>query len=201
MNSSSARSSELPTAEVRPTGRHLWTGLAIGAGVGVLSSLISTLGARSWYEALVKPEWAPPSPLLAPLQLLVFLLAGAGWAFLSASGAPFERKRIVLRWFWAQLALGLLWALCFFGAHSSGWGYTVILTWWCAVVALLWTGSRLSRTAFFLLLPLFGWVTFASALNFGILSFNVLRQTSAEMDADPRNGNSPAEPPIIVKKK
>lgn len=177
------------------------TGLAFGAGVGVLCALVSALGARGWYGSLVKPEWAPSGPSFGPLQLLIFLLTGAAWAYLSASRAPFERKRIVLRWFWAQMALGLLWALCFFGLHSAGLGYTVILLWWCAVVALLWTGSRLSRTAFFLLLPLFCWVTFASSLNFAVLSFNVMRQTSASMDADPRNANSPADPPIIVKKR
>lgn len=188
-------------SEVRPTTRQMVTGFAFGAGVGALAALISALGGREWYRALVKPEWAPASWALAPLQLLVFLLTGAAWAYLASSRAPFERKRIVLRWFWAQMAIGLLWSLCFFGAHSSGLGYTVILGWWCAVVALLWTGSRLSRAAFFLLVPLWAWVTFASSLNFAVLSFNVLRQTSAEMDADPRNANSPADPPIIVKKK
>ncbi len=185
----------------RPTQQQLGMGLALGGGAGALCALVSFLGAREWYQSLVKPEWALPGWTFAPVQLLVFLLMGAALGHLWASRAPEARKRIVLRWFWAQLALGILWVLCFFSLHSVGLGYTVIMLWWCAVVALLWTGSRLSRAAFLLLLPLFAWVTFASSLNFAVLSFNVLRQTSAQMDADPGNSNSPANPPIIVKKK
>ncbi len=185
----------------RPTQQQLGMGLALGGGAGALCALVSFLGAREWYQSLVKPEWALPGWTFAPVQLLVFLLMGAALGHLWASRAPEARKRIVLRWFWAQLALGILWVLCFFSLHSVGLGYTVIMLWWCAVVALLWTGSRLSRAAFLLLLPLFAWVTFASSLNFAVLSFNVLRQTSAQMDADPGNSHSPANPPIIVKKK
>ena len=185
----------------RPTQQQLVTGLAVGGGAGVLAALLSFLGARAWYASLIKPVWALPIWALAPLQLLVCVLMGASLAHFWAARVPQARKRIVLRWFFAQIALGVLWALCFFALHSAGLGYTVIMLWWCAVVALLWTGSRLSRTAFFLLLPLFSWVTFASSLNFAVLSFNVLRQTSAQMDADPNNSNSPANPPIIVKKK
>lgn len=176
-------------------------GLALGGGAGAFAALISFLGMGGWYASLVKPLWAPSAWTFVLMQLLVDVLMGAALAHLWASRAPDARKRIVSGWFWAQLALGLLWVLCFFTLHSAGLGYTVIMLWWCAVVALLWTGSRLSRTAFWLLVPLFAWVTFASSLNFAILSFNVLRQTSAQMDADPTNRNSPANPPIIIKKK
>jgi benzodiazapine receptor len=200
MNSSlhSLNGAHSPT---RPTPQQLRTGLALGGGAGAFVALISFLGMGGWYASLVKPLWAPSAWTFVLMQLLACVFMGAALAYLWASRAPDARKRVVSGWFWAQLALGLLWVLCFFTLHSAGLGYTVIMLWWCAVVALLWTGSRLSRTAFWLLVPLFAWVTFASSLNFAILSFNVLRQTSAQMDADPTNRDSPANPPIIVKKK
>ena len=188
-----------PSSQTKPTTKQLSTGLAIGGGVGLV--LCSLLGARDWYAGLVKPIWAPPMALLPLVQLLVFLVMGASLAQLWAVQAPIARKKVVLTWFWTQLVFGVLWNISFFGLHSIGWGYTLIMVWWCVVAALLWTGSKISRAAFFLLLPLALWVTFASSLTFAILSFNVLRQSSAQMDADPRNRNSPAEPPIIIKRR
>lgn len=201
--SSSTRSTpgQRPSFEAQPTPRQFGTSLGTGGGAGVLAALLVFLGARAWYPLQVKPLWAPPGWTLALVQLLVFVLMGAALAFLQASRAPEARKKVVRLWFTTQLLLGLLWSLCFFALGSAGLGYTVALLWWCAVIALLWTGSRLSRRALWLLVPLWAWVTFASSLNFAILSFNVLRQVSAQMDADPRNANSPIDPTIIVKKK
>lgn len=203
MNSSYVRAqhSARSISEARPTGSQLLSGFAVGAVTGLFATVCSVLGAPGWYENLVKPMWAPPSWAFVPAQLGVFALMGVALSFLQASQLHSERKRVVLTWFWVQLALLLAWSVAFFTLHSPSWGYGIALTLWCALVALLWTGSRLSRTAFYFLVPLFLWVTFASSLNFAILSFNVLRQETAEMDADPRNANSPIDPSIIVKKK
>lgn len=203
MNSSYVRAQDGARAlsETRPTATQLWSSVAIGVLTGLLASLCSVLGVPGWYTTLVKPLWAPPSWAFTPVQLMVFALMGTAFAFLQASSAPLPRKRVVQYWFWIQLVLNLAWSAAFFAVHSASWGYAIGIVLWCAVVALIWTGSRLSRTAFYFLVPLFLWVTFTSSLNFAILSFNVLRQETAEMDADPRNANSPIDPSIIVKKK
>ena len=200
MNSPSTAAHAVAPLSDLPTSSQQARGLAAGLGVGVLAALFCLAG-RGWYESLVRPKWAPPVTFLALLGIVVALLSGLAGAHLWAARAPQARSQVVRSWLWIQLALGLGWSAAFFGLHSAGWGYAVIMTWWCAVVALLWTGSRLSKMAFWLLLPLWMWVTFASSLNFAVLSFNVLRAESAEMDADPRNANSPADPPIIVKKR
>ncbi|RYX85312.1 tryptophan-rich sensory protein [bacterium] len=190
-----------PRFEAPPTKQQFLTSIILSAGAGVVAALCSSVAMGAWYRGLIKPVWAPAEWLFAPLQILIFALAGIGLAYLSASQAPAARKKVVLNWFWAQLILSISWAICFFILHAPAWAYTMIMLWWCAVFALLWTGSRLSRRAFWFLTPLFFWVTFASSLTFAILSFNVLRQASAGMDSDPRNRNSPAEPPIIVRKR
>jgi len=200
MNSSSI----LPNVPTRraalPDKAQITRGFVLGVGAGVFSALLTFVG-REWYASLVRPEWALSIAVLVGLQLLIWPCAGVAWAHLGASGMMEGSKKVVLTWFWITLALCLVWSASFWAFKSAGWGYTVIMCAWCAAVALLWTGSKLSRTAFFLLVPLWVWITFASSLNFAILSFNTLRQVSASMDADPRNANSPADPPIIVQKK
>lgn len=201
MNSSDIHSlagASVPS-QTEPTTKQLLTGLAMGGGVGAALCFLGF--SREWYSVLVKPVWAPPLWVLSLLQLLAFAFMGASLAHLWAARAPLARKKVVLSWFWTQLVLGILWNGFFFGLHWIGWGYAVIMVWWCIVAALLWTGSKVSRAAFFALLPLAVWVTFASSLTFSMLSFNILRQSSAQMDSDPRNRNSPAEPPIIIKKR
>ena len=145
--------------------------------------------------------WAPAEWAFAPIQFVIFLLAGAGLSYLWASRGVDASKRVVLTWFWTQLALCVAWSFCFFTLHSSAWGYFVAMLLWCAVAALLWTGSRLSRRAFYLLVPLFFWATFSSSLSFAVLSFNALREETASMDADPKNANSAIDPSIIVRKR
>jgi len=200
MKSPSIPSSLAPRRVALPDKTQLWRGLAVGAGAGVLSALFSMLG-RDWYLSLVRPEWAPPMAVLALLQLLIWPCAGVALAHLWATHYLEESKKVVLTWFWVTLALCLAWSGAFWAFKSSGWGYTFVMCAWIAASALLWTGSKLSRTALFLLVPLWVWITFASSLNFAILSFNTMRQISAEMDSDPRNANSPADPPIIVRKR
>ncbi len=203
MNSSHlhARGNARPLSEERPTGQQFFNGLAIGGAAGVVSALCSLLGTGQWYRMLIRPLWAPAEWMFAPVQLLIFVLAGLGLASLWASQIQTANKRVVLRWFWTQLVLSLAWSIAFFVLHSLAWSYAIVMTLWCIVVALLWTGSRLSRRAFWFLAPLFFWVTFTSSLTFALLSFNILKQETARMDADPLNSNSAIDPPIIVRAK
>lgn len=196
-----AQRNAAPPLEAHPTATQLWSGLALGGVAGIVAALFPLLDNGKWYHSLFRPIWAPVEWAFAPLQVFIFLLAGAGLSYLWASRSTDASKRVVLTWFWIQLVLGVAWSFCFFVLHSSAWGYVVVMLLWCAVVALLWTGSRLSRRGFWFLAPLFFWATFASSLTFAILSFNVLRDETARMDADPANANAAIDPAIIVRKK
>lgn len=174
-------------------------GISMGAVAGALVAFLSLSGVRDWYPTLIKPPWSPPSWAFAPLWLLLFVLSGAALGLVWATGnqvtggwAPRTKRALVC--FWVQLALHVAWSAAFFGARSPGWGYAVIILLWLAVFATLWIFSKIARAAGWLLVPYFAWVTFASALNFGILSLNVLRPTVQQMDDDPRNGDKDMKP-------
>ena len=74
--------------------------------------------------------------------------------------------------FLLQLALNASWSWLFFGLQSPRLAlYGIVLLWgvMAATIIVFW---RHSVAAGVLLLPYFGWVAFASCLNFEILQLN-----------------------------
>ena len=192
-----------------PNARQVLAAVSICLLAGALASALSFSGAREWFPGLLKPSWTPPAWLGEPIgpafsALAQFLTEEVGRGFgvvslalyLSLAGvlaylwaAPLSNptRLWALRWFWVQLGVSVAWSGALFALRSPGWGYLTICLLWFALLALLWTGSKVSRAATILLLPYFAWTTFASCLNFGILGFNVLKPKVEKMDADPRN--------------
>lgn len=162
-------------------------GIALCEAAGAIAGFATSASVQTWYRTLEKPSWTPPDWVFSPVWITLYAMMGAALAFLWAQPAGSQTRTWALRWFWAQLGLNVAWSFAFFGWRSPGWGYIVIVALWCAILALLWTSSRVARPATWLLVPYFLWVTFASALNFSILSINVIKPRVERMDADPRN--------------
>ena len=173
--------------------RNVWPKVALGIGVCELAGLVSLFwtvpGVREWYPSLQKPQLTPPSALFGPVWIVLYALMGIAVGLIWATGLKQPREKRAFRWFWIQLALNVAWSAAFFGFRSPAWGYVVIILLWLAIAATLWLFSKLSRTAGWLLAPYLLWVTFASMLNFGILSLNVIKPGVQKMDQDPRNRN------------
>jgi tryptophan-rich sensory protein len=124
-----------------------------------------------WYRQLVRPAWAPPAWLFAPVWTLLYLMiAVAGWL-------------VWLRWDWegaplalalwaVQLVLNATWTPLFFGLRRAGLGFANIFLLWLAIIATISAFERVSLVAALLLLPYLLWVTFASALNFSVWQLN-----------------------------
>jgi tryptophan-rich sensory protein len=130
-----------------------------------------------WYEQLAKPSWRPPNRLFAPVwAVLYFLIAVSGWLIWRQAG--FVGAALPLAAYSVQLILNAAWSPIFFGLHRPDLAlFDIIMLWlFIAVTVLLFypicPGSAL------LLLPYFGWVTFATALNFAIWRLNPERSTN-----------------------
>ncbi|MBW3635213.1 MAG: tryptophan-rich sensory protein [Armatimonadetes bacterium] len=173
-----------------------WPKIALGVAIcqlaGVLGGLLSMSGIREWYPALQKPTWTPPDAVFAPVWTILYAMMGVALGLIWAKGLVSSREKRAFAWFWGQLALNVLWSAVFFGFRSPAWGYVVILLLWLALAATMWLFSKISRASALWLAPCLAWVTFASMLNFGILSLNVVKPGVQRMDADPRNG--PVDP-------
>lgn len=182
--------------------RTLWPKIALGIFIcelaGVLGALFTVSGVRDWYPSLIKPPWTPPAAAFGPIWTLLFALMGVSLGLVWAQSDQTPRKKRALIWFFVQLMLNVAWSVVFFGGRSPGWGYAVIIMLWLAIAATMWIFSKISRSAGLLLVPYFAWVTFASALNFGILSLNIIKPTVQKMDKDPRNGPNDQQEPAAT---
>lgn len=184
----------------RPSLGQMAGGVALCEAVGLSAGYFTQSSVGSWYQTLILPSIAPPSWVFTPVWIVLYAMMGVALAYLWAAPPNAVARVWALRWFWIQLALNFSWSAVFFGWRAPAAGYAVICVLWCAIVALIWTGGRAARPTVWLLLPYLLWVTFASALNFGILSLNVLKEKVEVMDADPANANAPLSDRAIREK-
>ncbi|HEY5800039.1 MAG TPA: TspO/MBR family protein [Burkholderiaceae bacterium] len=127
------------------------------AGIGALA----TSNAREFYAALVKPEWAPPGSVFAPVWTTLFFLMGvAAWLVWRARG-----WNGALTLFCAQLVANALWSWLFFAWQRGALAFVEVLVLWAMIAATLLAFWRIRPLAGALLVPNLAWVTFASALT------------------------------------
>jgi len=126
---------------------------------------IASAGAGAFYEQLLRPGWAPPASLFAPVWTVLYILMGvSAWLIWREFG--FKEGKSALALFSIQLCANALWSWVFFVWHQGALAFAEVILLWCLIVATVRSFRRLNTAAAALLLPYLGWVTFASALTF-----------------------------------
>ena len=145
----------------------LWITVCLGGGLVIGHALRPD----AWFRALERPAFAPPDWVFAPVWAILYvLMAVAMWRV-----ERYHRMRDVggaRTAFLGQLALNFAWTPIFFGLHAVHLALGVIVTLWCAIAATFVLFHRIDRTAAYLLVPCWAWVTFAIALNGGYSFLN-----------------------------
>ncbi len=141
-------------------------------GVGVVAGLATQSSVGTWYPTLAKPFSTPPDWLFAPVWTLLYALMGVAAYLVWRQEWGRSSVRAALAAFGVQLALNGAWSLVFFGQQSIGGGMVVIALLWIALAVTTWLFARLSRPAGWLMAPYLLWVSYAAALNAGILVLN-----------------------------
>lgn len=151
-----------------------WLGLAgwlllsfAAAGVGAVASV----DAGPFYRQLVRPEWAPPAGVFAPVWSGLYLLLGVA-AWLVWREAGLRGARLALSLFVIQLVLNALWTWLFFAWREGALAFAEILALWALVLATLLAFWRVRPLAGALLIPYLAWVSFAVALSFATWRLN-----------------------------
>ena len=164
------------TAARTPPSARAWLGLVAlivacnGAGF-VSAMIVDPAQTQPFYQALVRPSWAPPPWLFAPAWTTLYtLMAIATWLVWRHTHGASRRRAMGL--FGTQLALNLAWTPVFFGLHAIGAAIAVIVANLLAVIATAVAYHRRVALAGWLLMPLALWVGFASALNIAIWRLN-----------------------------
>jgi tryptophan-rich sensory protein len=138
-------------------------------GVSVLGGRAVAPGLAIWYPALAKPSWTPPSWVFGPVWTLLYpLVAVAGWLAWREG-----RSRTGTLLFLLQLALNAAWPWLFFGERRIDMALFCVVALWLAILGTIRVFWTVSRGAAVLLLPYFGWVGFATALNAAIWLLNL----------------------------
>jgi len=146
--------------------------IVICNGIGSLGSLVTAAGPGSWYAALEKPFFTPPSWAFAPVWITLFTLMGIALFLIWEAGTGRREVRIALAMFGIQFVFNVLWSFFFFGLQSPVLGLADIIILWFLIAATIAAFHRVRKSAALLLIPYICWVTLAMALNYGIVVMN-----------------------------
>lgn len=139
-----------------------WLALCfVAAAIGGLASA----NAGDFYSQLVRPNWAPPAWLFAPVWTLLYaLMAVAAWLVWKDKG--WRQASTALALFVVQLAANALWTWIFFVWHLGAAAFAEILLLWLLIAATAVVFWRIHKLAGALLLPYLLWVSLASGLSY-----------------------------------
>lgn len=146
--------------------------LLLTLGIGALAGYV-TAGETSseWYLQLKKPSFQPPGWVFSPVWTLLYILMGISLYLVWKK--PLTRERnIAITIFLAQLLFNFLWSVFFFNWHAPGFALIDIVVLWFSILLTIFSFSRLSKTAAWLLVPYIAWVSFAAILNWSIWRMN-----------------------------
>ena len=146
-----------------------WVGLCVL--VGLISGLLTTREIPGWYASLKKPSFNPPNWIFGPAWAALYILMGvAAWFVWSQPVSQLRTYAIV--WFVIQLTLNFFWSLLFFRWHAIAGALGELGFLWLAILATMVLFWELHPLAGWLMAPYLAWVSFATALNLGILRLN-----------------------------
>lgn len=148
--------------------------VAVGGclGVGVVAGAVTANDVQTWYPALSKPAFTPPSWVFAPVWTILYVLMGVALWLLWRSVPPGGTRTWLLTLFAVQLGLNAFWSVIFFTLRSPALAFIEICFLWLTVAWLIGAAWSTHRRAALLLLPYLGWVTFAMGLNGAIVRLN-----------------------------
>lgn len=138
----------------------------------VLGQIATFPNLEPWYAELRKPHFNPPNVVFGPVWTLLYaLMAFAIWRVLRLPSDTVG-KSIGVTLFYIQLALNAAWSWMFFGMQSPLAGVINIVIQLFFIVLTLSVFRRLDKVAAWCLVPLLGWVAFATMLTFSIWKLN-----------------------------
>lgn len=153
----------------------LWKKMLIGAivcvALGSASGLSTVSEINTWFQTINKPSWNPPNWIFGPMWTTLYILMGAAFGRIwHMSDSP--AKKTAMIFFVVQFVLNLTWTPVFFGMHQISFALGIILVLLFLIMITIRQFMRLDKTAGMMLIPYVLWVTFASFLNYTIMTLN-----------------------------
>ena len=149
--------------------------LAISYLAGFLGSIFNGSNIQGWYSTIIKPSFNPPNYVFGPVWTLLFTLIGVALYLIWQTEGKRVRKKYMnkaMLWFIIQWILNVLWSFLFFTLHNPLLALVGIVLLLISIFMTIWYFYKLRRIAGILLIPYFGWVSFAMVLNLSIWLLN-----------------------------
>lgn len=139
--------------------------------LGGLGALVTVSSIGSWYQNIQKPFFTPPSWVFGPAWTLLYLMMGLAVYLIWKSKHSFKKQALWI--FGVQLILNVLWSPGFFGLESPILGLIIIIPLWVLILVCIKLFLPIQKTAAYLMVPYFLWVSFALLLNASIWYLNL----------------------------
>lgn len=140
--------------------------------VGILATPFTVSSIPTWYAELIKPSFSPPNWVFGPVWVVLYLLMGVSVYLIWKEGTKKKRVKIALFYFLIQLFFNFLWSAVFFGLHQPLLAFVDIILLFGAIILTMVKFNKISKVAFYLLIPYLVWVSFATILNVSIVFLN-----------------------------
>ena len=167
------------TAKISTWGK-IWRialAIVVPLGGGLIISLF-TRDAMSKFSTFHQPPLAPPAWLFPVAWMSLYVLMGLASYFIWKKGYDSKKvaektaSRNALIVYGVQLVMNFVWTPLFFSLGWYWFAFAWLMVMWALIIVLLVQAFRISRPAFFMLLPYIIWCTFAAYLNCGIAILN-----------------------------
>jgi tryptophan-rich sensory protein len=145
--------------------------IIICEGVGLLGTIFTLPSITTWYMALNKAPFNPPSWIFGPAWTTLYFLMGVS-IFLILQKKLKKQRTFLVTLFAVQLFLNFLWSVIFFGWHLPFVALLEIGLLWISIMLLVIDFWKFSKLAALLLIPYLCWVSFASVLNLFVVLLN-----------------------------
>jgi len=140
---------------------------------GAVGSVFTVTSIDSWYAAIEKPAFNPPSWVFSPVWITLYALMGISLYLVWEEGLERKEVKVGIFVFGLQLALNILWSFLFFGLQSPFYAFMEIILLWLSIFLTIVLFGKISKTASLLLVPYLLWVSFAALLNYRIWVLNL----------------------------
>jgi benzodiazapine receptor len=157
---------------IKNTNHHLklWISLVLCIGGGWLSGLFTNTELKGWYPKLTKSMLTPPEFVFPLVWTFLYILMGISLYLIWK--IPGKSKIPALLFFVLQLFFNFIWSFIFFYLQKPIAALVDIGFLWIAIMTTIFFFNKLSKTAAYLLVPYFLWVSFAFYLNLFICRHN-----------------------------
>lgn len=130
-----------------------------------IGSIFTSRGTNSeWYNS-IRPSITPPNFVFPIVWTILFFLIALSLAFAWLSADKKQKKKVAIA-FGINFFLNVIWSLFYFGLKNPLLSFIDIIALIISIALLLVLTRKIDKRAFYLLIPYFLWVCFASVLNY-----------------------------------